>query len=270
LAGIVIVELLVPLTWPLEKNEQMTVNHHRHMPHLQEAQISYKRGILNHEEGRLLRTVVRIALPSMALPIEDRSHRDNGIIKLVLYLMRNIAAIAPGAVPQGVEDDHEVSRSATVEAFHYQDIFHLLLTISSSMGEDFDVEDVVILETLFHLLKGVDAERLLLPETQLDTRKADELRNLLHKEAGMLRSYAKDAPTRHNRFGTMIWIKRGDDRVASVSGQDVLMDPSRGLAKMDETKKWKKPRGKRKEAESAQVSADRCPPSLGSAKICLI
>ncbi|KAI9794324.1 MAG: Topoisomerase 1-associated factor 1 [Candelina submexicana] len=243
-------ELLVPLTWPIEKDDaQMTVNHHRHIPYLQLAQVSYKRGIINHDTSKILRTAVRIGLPCMALPLSERSNRDEGIIKLILYFVRNIAMIT---VPQHLPsegDENEVSRSTTVEAFHYQDILHLLLTISSSMGEDFNTQDVVVLEILFHLLKGVDIEKLFMDESQLDVRQNDDLRLLMNKEAEMKRGYARNAPTRHNRFGTMIWIKRDDERMSTLSGQDALIDGQKSLAKMDKTKRWNKPklRGKNNE-----------------------
>ena len=254
------VELLVPLTWPLEKTDlQMTVNHHRHLPYLQQAQLSYKRGILNHKSSKILRTVVRVGLPSMASPMGERSGRDEGIIKLILYLIRNVAIIAPSRSVQSDSDDEEISRSSTIDAFHYQDILRLLLTVSSSMGEEFGNEDVVILEVLYHLLKGIDAERLFMSDSQLDAKKADELRDLLNKEAGMLRSYSKYAPTRHNRFGTMIWIKRDDERVSTVSGQDVLRDDRRGLAKIDETKKWKKAKAKARQDDTVQVCSHLVP-----------
>ncbi|KAI9715174.1 MAG: hypothetical protein M1812_006153 [Candelaria pacifica] len=259
-------ELLVPLTWPIEKDDaQMTVNHHRHTPYLQLAQVSYKRGIINHDTSKILRTAVRIGLPSMAQPLNDRSSRDEGIIKLLLYFLRNIAMIA---VPQNLPsegDENEVSRSATVEAFHYQDIFHVLLTISSSMGEDFNTQDVVVLEILFHLLKGVDIEKLFMDDSQLDARQNDDLRMLMKKEAGMKRGYARNAPTRHNRFGTMIWIKRDDERMSTLSGQDALVDGQKSLAKMDKTKRWNKPKLRGKNNEVSQNGFDLPIPLTASA-----
>ncbi|KAI9846793.1 MAG: Topoisomerase 1-associated factor 1 [Sclerophora amabilis] len=250
-------ELLVPLTWPIEKSDlEITVNHHRHIPYLRLAQVSYKRGILNHDTAKLLRAAVRIALPSMAKPLSERSSREEGIIRLSLYYLRNVAMISTFPAAHNDGDENEVSRSATIEAFHYQDIFHLLLTISSATGEDFSSQDVVILEILFHLLKGVDIEKLFMDEVQIDTAKTDELKMLMKKEAGMLRGFAKSAPTRHNRFGTMIWIKRDDDRMSTVSGQDVLLDGQRSLAKIDKTKRWKKPKQRVKTTELAQHEFD--------------
>ena len=246
-------ELLVPLTWPIEKNDtQMTVNHHRHVPYLLLAQTSYKRAILEHESDNVLRTAVRIGLPSIALPMGERSSRDEGIIKLLLYFFRNVTMISP---PQNLPNEGkegEVSRSATVDALHRQDVLALLLTISSNMGEDFNTQDTVIMEVLFHLLKGVDVGKLFMDKKQLRNKNDDELKSLLAQEAGMHRSYAKNAPTRHNRFGTMIWVKRDDaGKVSTVSGQDVLKDGQQTLTKMDQTKKWNKPRQRVKNEEPA-------------------
>lgn len=245
----------MPLTWPLEiEDEHMKVNHHRHLPYLQLAQVGYKRDILHYDRAKILRTVVRIGLPSMAQPRDERSPRDEGIIRLVLYFIRNIAMVSqPTNLPID-GDDAEVSRSATIEAFHDQDIFQLLLAVSSSMGDEFTTQDVVVLEVLFHLLKGVDAEKLFMEEERLATANADELRGLIQKEKAMLAGYARHAPTRHNRFGTMIWVKRDDERVSTVVGQDVLGNAQRSLHKMDKTKKWNKPkhRGPKLE-ESEQV-----------------
>ena len=245
-------ELLVPLTWPIEKNDmQMTVNHHRHVPYLQLAQTSYKRSILEHESGAILRTVVRIGLPSIALPMDERSPRDEGIIKLLLYFFRNVAMISPPPNVPYEGKEGEISRSATIEAFHRQDVLALLLTISSNMGEDFNTQDTVIMEVLFHLLKGIGVDKLFMDKNQLRSKNTDELKGLLAQEAGMHRSYARNAPTRHNRFGTMIWVKRDDARVSTVSGQDILKDGQQTLSKMDQSKKWNKPKQRSKNEELA-------------------
>jgi replication fork protection complex subunit Tof1/Swi1 len=236
-------ELLAPLTWPLEKDTQaMTVNHHRHIPYLQIAQLGYKRSIINFDGARILHTAVRCALPSMAEAMGDRSTRDEGIIKLLLYFIRNIAMIAPPPNMQYDGDEAEISRSATIDAFDYQDIFHLLLTVSSTMGEEFNTQDVVVMDILFHLIKGVDIEKLFLDDTKASNTKIDELKRLRQKEAAMLRSYQVNAPTRHNRFGTMAWMQREDSKMTTISGQSAIIDSTKSLAKMDSTKKFKPPR----------------------------
>lgn len=253
------VELLVPLTWPFEIDPlEATVNHHRHGPYVQLAQIGYKRAILQFDRDRTLGTAVKVALPSMAIPLRDRSPRDEGIIRIALYFIRNIAMLSPpSSVPMDI-DEAEVSRSTTIDTFQEQDIFQALLSMSSSIGEDFVAQDVVLLEILFFLLKGIDAEKLFLEDKKLSSRNANELKELMQKEKAMLAGYARNAPTRHNRFGTMIWLKQEDEKVTTVSGQDVLGKAQATLDKMDQTKKWNKPRrpGRKTDLEQEREEFD--------------
>ncbi|KAF7185711.1 Topoisomerase 1-associated factor 1 [Pseudocercospora fuligena] len=250
-------ELLVPLTWPLAlESETATVNHHRHVPYLQLAQVGYKRSVLHFEYAKILRTAVRVALPAMATPKRERSRRDEGIIKLCLYFFRNIAMITqPQHLPsQG--DENEISRSAVIEAFQDQDIFSVLLTIGSSMGDEFQEQDVILLDILFHLLKGVDARKLFMKKEQVATEETSELKNLLQKEKAMHDSYKRHAPTRHNRFGTMIWVQRDDAKLSTVSGQTSMTNEADTLRQMDATKKWNKPQYRGKLAQEFDENSE--------------
>ena len=220
----------------------MTKNHHTHVPYLQLAQVGYKRAILDHDATEILRTAIRVALPSMAEDRSERSTRDEGIIRIVLYLLRNIALISqPQGLPQD-EEEVELTRSVTINAFHKQDVFSFLLAMSSSMGDEFSEQDVMVLETLFHILKGVDVSKLFMDQQKLETAQMDEFRDILRKEKDMLAGYAKHAPTRHNRFGTMIWVKREDDKVSTVLGQNVIGNADCTLVRLDKQKKWNKPK----------------------------
>ncbi|KAK4071497.1 uncharacterized protein Triagg1_6158 [Trichoderma aggressivum f. europaeum] len=241
-------EIMVPLTWPMERDkERMTVNHHRHMPVLELAQVQYKRAIINFDEARILHAAVRTALPSLALPAGDRAARDQGIIKLVLFFLRNMAMIAPPPNVQYEGDETQISRSATIDAFSYQDIFLFLLTLASNMGDDFRTEDTSVMEIIYHLIKRVDIEKLFMTEQQVHKATANELASLMNKESAMHKAYARNGPTRHNRFGTMIWVKREDGKMSSLSGQDALSDASTRNLKMDNNKVFKPPRRTRKE-----------------------
>lgn len=243
-------ELLTPLTWRLDlQEERTTVNHHRHLPYLQLAQVGYKRAVLHHETAKILRKVIRIALPAMQVPRTERRDRDEGTIDFLLLFIRNIAMITqPQQLPsQG--DENDVSRSATIDAFQDQDVLQLLLTLSSSMGDEFVQQDVIVLEILFHLLKGVDPKKLFKQEKQIMDDNTKELKSLLLKEKAMFAGFAKHAPTRHNRFGTMIWLKRADGAISTLSGQDTITSEQRSLQKMDQTKMWNKPKYRAKKVE---------------------
>ncbi|KAI2771420.1 hypothetical protein DTO012A8_3706 [Penicillium roqueforti] len=257
-------ELLVPLTWPVEIHSQMTVNHHRHTPYIQQTQVQYKRGILRSGGLNILRAVIRISLPSMATPRSERGTRDEGILKLMLYLLRNIAIISPNTRLAAEGDEEETSRSATINAFHEQDAFALLLTMCSNVGEDFNLQDIPLMETIFHIVKGVNVEKLFMDDEQRKAKGTDELGDLLRKELLVRREYAKNAPTRHGRFGTMIWVKRDDEKMSTVSGQSVLRDDQTTLQKMDESKKWNKPRPRRRQEDVDQNSNFNMPAHLSS------
>ena len=233
----------------------MTRNIHKHLPYLQLAQVDYKRQIIHYDKANILRTIIRVGLPSMAEPRFERSTRDEGIIRLVLFFFRNIAMVSqPPDLPMAGEEA-EISRSATIDAFQNQDVFRLLLSVSSSMGDEFMYQDIIVLEILFYLLKGVDPEKLFLSEEGWADKNTDELRMLRQKEKALLSHYQRNAPSRHNRFGTRIWVKRDGEKMSTVYGQDILGSAQRTLQKMDKTKKWDRPkfRGKNNE-EVREVS----------------
>ena len=247
-AALACFEIMVPLTWPLERDvEQMTINHHRHLPVLQLAQLAYKRSIINFDAAQILHTAVRVALPSMALSRDERTSRDEGIIKLVLLFLRNIAMIIP---PPGVKydgDESQISRSALIDAFSFQDILLTILTIASNVGDDFNQEGVIVMEIIFHLVKRVDISKLFMDDKQISKAKSTELTSMMNKEAALHRPYNRKAPSRHNRWGTMIWVDRGDGKVSTVSGQDALLDSATRQQKMDSSKVYRPPRRPRKE-----------------------
>ncbi|KAJ5683138.1 Topoisomerase 1-associated factor 1 [Penicillium macrosclerotiorum] len=258
-------ELLVPLTWPVEFHSQMTVNHHRHTPYIQQVQVQYKRNVLKYGGANLLRAIIRIALPSMAISRSERESRDEGILKLMLYFLRNIVIITTNARLAAEGEEEETSRSATINAFQDQDAFALILTMCSNVGDDFNLQDVVLLEILFHLVKGISVDKLFMNDTQKKIKQSDELAAILRKEELIKREYAKNAPTRHGRFGTMIWVKRNDGaKVSTVSGQDVLRDDQTTFQKMDQSKKWNKPRPRRRKDDVPQNNDFNMPIHLSS------
>ncbi|KAF6845173.1 topoisomerase 1-associated factor 1 (timeless protein) [Colletotrichum musicola] len=246
-------EIMVPLTWPLERDPaQMTNNHHRHMPVLELAQVGYKRAIINFDGAQILHTAVRVALPSMAISIGDRSPREQGIIKLALFFLRNVAMITPPPNVKYDEDEAQISRSTVIDAFSFQDIFMVLLMMASNMGEDFRTEDVIIMEIIYHLVKQVNVKKLFMNEQQMNKAKAHELSSLMNKEKSMRNAYNRKGPTRHNRFGTMVWMNREDGKVSTLTGQDALADSATRQQKLDESKTFKPPRRARREETDAK------------------
>ncbi|KAI5199270.1 timeless-domain-containing protein [Aureobasidium subglaciale] len=250
-------DLLNTLTWPIERKEEtMTINTHRHLPYIKLAQVDYKRAVLHWESAQILRTAISVAIPAITQPRTERSPRDDSVIGVVLYFLRNIAIIAqPVDVPsQG--DDNDINRLETIHAFHQQNVLQLLLTIASSVTEEYPMHDIVLLEILFHLLKGIDPKDLFKNEKQLQDSRNDEFKALLDKEKAMNASYARNAPSRHHRFGTMIWVKRPDEKVSTLSGQNVIFDEQKTMHQMDQSKLWNKPKLRKKNVEVQDENND--------------
>lgn len=231
-----------------------------HVTALQKAQAQYKQSILHHDACDVLRTVVRVGLPAMAQPQKERSPMEDNIIKVVLYFFRNVALITqPEDIVIDEVFENDISRSATIEAFQSQDIFSLLLTIGSSMTEEFSGHDVEVLEILYHLVKGVKVEQLFMEKEEIISTNTKELRSLISKEKGMLAGYSRHAPSRHNRFGTMLWVKRDGGGFTTVFGQTAIANEQLTMAEMDKKKTWKKPKrpAKRDETKTPSVSVLR-------------
>ncbi|KAI5288210.1 Topoisomerase 1-associated factor 1 [Ascosphaera acerosa] len=239
-ANTAVVELLVPLTWPLKSDEQMTVNHARHMPYLHRAQTIYKASLLDETAAPLLRVMIQLGLPSISVPAPDRSSRDEGIIKLLLYLFRNLLLIEPPSDEQAEDVQLHTLRSATIAAFQRQDVFALLLTMCSSIESSFAQHDTLILEVLFHLLKGIDPRNLYTSAQSRYRQGAGgettaELAELMDVEVVKAQKGTLGAPTRHTRFGTMFWLKdkHNQESLQTISGQKVAQNATLALSAMD-------------------------------------
>lgn len=99
----------------------------------------------------------------MAIPRRDRPERDDHIINLVICLLRNIVEIsARSAGSAGMDQQkNENSRSETILAFERSDIFNLIAALAAGTSEEYEKIDCLLLETLYHLVKGVRVEDLL-------------------------------------------------------------------------------------------------------------
>ena len=126
----------------------------------------------------------------------------------------------------------------------------------SNVGDDFSLQDVVLLEILFHIVKGVNVQKLFMDDTQRNANGGNGLGVILKKEALAKREYSKNAPTRHGRFGTMIWVKKDEHKVATVAGQSSITNASSTLQQMDASKKYNKPKYRGKQTVELNESED--------------
>ena len=261
-------DLITQLTWPLEKDEAQTSSHHLfHRPYLQSAQVLYKQAILHYPDVKILRKIARVTLPALAQPQKERSVIEDSVIKVVLYLFRNIVIIKKPDHLDDDEDDSEISRSATIDSFHSQEVLNFLLTIGSGANDEFTTHDVELLDILFHLVKGIDVDRLFMERDELASSNTKELQSLIGKEHSMHMGHTRTAPSRHNRFGTMVWMKRNDGKMSTIFGHTAATNEQTTLHEMDKSKKWKKPRRPAKmPSEDSLTEFNGKTPVTGSAR----
>jgi replication fork protection complex subunit Tof1/Swi1 len=250
-------DLLNTLTWPIERKEEtMTVNVHRHLPYIKLAQVEYKRAILHWETADILRTAISVAIPAITTSRPDRTPRDESIIGVVLYLLRNVAIISQPTDLPSAADDNDINRQETIHAFQRQNVLQLLLTVASGVTDDYPMHDIVLLDIMFQLLKGIDPKDLFKNEKQLEDARNDEFKALLDKEKAMNASYTRNAPSRHQRFGGMYWVQRPDEKRSTLSGQNVIFDEQKTMNQMDQSKLWNKPKGRKKNTEVQDENND--------------
>lgn len=224
------VELFVVLTWPLEMNElNANKKSFEQLPHLRLAQSLYKKSLLNYPKGNILFSAIAVSFPSMSIPKSERSERDEGIIRLVLYFIRNIAMI-----------DEETTRNETILAFKKANILDLIISVAGGIGDEFISQDVIVLEIVFYLIRGINPENMFLSNKDSLFTPLDDLSNLLKLETDKKKKTLKTISTRHNRFGTLVSVITPDNRRLTVASQTaILKDAENGLGKIDAAKKWK-------------------------------
>ncbi|ODV98007.1 hypothetical protein PACTADRAFT_185640 [Pachysolen tannophilus NRRL Y-2460] len=181
---LVIVELLVPLTWPFQLTKESTNNQVKYYAALKKAQITYKKHILAYSNGKALRAVVRLTLPILKKSKEDRTPRDNTILKLCIVFFRNILKIEPADatvstsktskqtiiqenLPEDVSLD-DISLNTILLSFEKNKVLDFFLTITNTLGSEFDssILGTSCLECFYYITKGVNTRKLFIEKTQ--------------------------------------------------------------------------------------------------------
>ena len=269
-------ELLVLLTWPLELTPELSDSQRLAYPNLKKIQLTYKKEILAYNGGLTLKAVLRLILPIISKPRIDREPRDNAIIRMALFFIRNILYIEPANtsvstksrkeliqldnLPLNVNRD-DISISTVLSTFKKNKILVFLLTISGSLGTEFDRQmfGACCLECIYLITRGINPELIVKGKVENNEqeravnsgKKVDadvtnrsattssglELQHLLNKETKRKQLQNLSVSTRHGRFGSLISI-RGEEESIVVSGQEALLSTSRSIEKVDSTKKW--------------------------------
>ena len=137
----------------------------------------------------------------------DRTQKDENVISLVLHVFRNLAYLT---------DRHTTSTSATavedsqlqsdlIVAFSQEGILDLLLAMSAQAdSSDYAPWNMVVLDILHLLYRGLRADELMVPEKEVEQTR---LRDLLDQEAKLQDRDFGLKGSRHSRFGTTIAVQ---------------------------------------------------------------
>ncbi|TKA58341.1 hypothetical protein B0A53_00079 [Rhodotorula sp. CCFEE 5036] len=234
------VELIGAMTWPIDvaqelKDAKLLGGLKAGMDYatLIAAQRSYKAAIL--KEG-VLRHMMIILANSLQKSRRDRTQKDENVISLVLHVFRNLAYLT---------DRHTTSTSATaiedsqlqsdlIVAFSQEGILDLLLAMSAQAdSSDYAPWNMVVLDILHLLYRGLRADELMVPEKEVEQTR---LRDLLDQEAKLQDRDFGLKGSRHSRFGTTIAVQSNGQKYILHKQSTLAEGPQKTLDKVKKIK----------------------------------
>ncbi|THH00303.1 hypothetical protein EW026_g2191 [Hermanssonia centrifuga] len=203
-------DLMTAMTWPIDMAEELleldeVLDKGTDYTQLIQSHLHYKAALL---KPGVMEALFAIILPCLAKDVKERTERDIQIIGVVLYLVRNLAFIKdPPANMHTSADQAEYSslQSRLIKVLSGTHILDLLLTLASNAGTDtmFNGWNTLVLEIFNLLFRGVKPSSLSADQSKEPTQ---NLKRLLAVEDKRKRDIARNASSRHSRFGTTISV----------------------------------------------------------------
>ncbi|KAJ3358296.1 Topoisomerase 1-associated factor 1 [Allomyces javanicus] len=200
------VELVVPLTWPLESQYLGT--------DLLMYQRAYKDLLIN---SAALDRAHEMMLVLLETPFRQRSERTNAVIRLLLYLFRNLLAIPdPSLGAVAATDAWMQAQMQERLLFKLQklDVLSFFVSVASSIADrQFDPWNTTMVEIFFLIFCTCDVKALF--QTANETAN-EAIADILAKE-----SRSRIIPQkRHSRFAGTFVVKLGDGTKFNVHRHD--------------------------------------------------
>ncbi|TNY24515.1 timeless protein-domain-containing protein [Rhodotorula diobovata] len=234
------VELIGAMTWPINVAEELRdaqllgeLKQSMDYTTLIAAQRSYKAAILKEN---VLKHMMIILANSLSKSRRDRTPKDENVISLVLHVFRNLAYLT---------DRHSTSTSAAaiedsslqsdmVVAFQREGVLDLLLAMSSQAdSNDYAPWNMVVLDILHLIYRGVRPDELMVPEGKVEQNR---LRQMLDLEAREQESAFGLKGSRHSRFGTTISVQSNGKKYILHKQSTLAEGPEKTLDKIKRTK----------------------------------
>ncbi|KAF8265674.1 timeless protein-domain-containing protein [Lactarius quietus] len=228
-------DLVAAMTWPIDIAEEL-----KELDELRDeqdpaagAEYTELRQSHLHYKAALLRPGVLRALLALAVPCLARAsasaaggrsgaraaERDVQVVSVVLHVVRNLAFIAdaPANVHLSADQAELASlQSRLVRALDEAHFLELLLAAAAGAKEDamFNAWNTLVLEIFYLLFRGIRPSSLVSEQAE---QTKQNLRQLLTLEDRRRRDFARNAPSRHSRFGTTISVRLNPKKMAATT-----------------------------------------------------
>ncbi|KXS15619.1 timeless-domain-containing protein [Gonapodya prolifera JEL478] len=226
-----VVELLVPMTWPIDLESDDIPGQH-------DVLLSYKEAFCR--EGPL-RAVFKVLVKTLAVPPRTRIDRDHSLIRMCLTLFLNLLLIKdPAPAPSASAEEYIRStlQEELVCRLKEDKILDFMVTLASSADErEYEDWNMMVAEIIYNILLGWGVSEVL--DASSRTRRIAEA---LQKEQQRKRQQAALHPIRHSRFGGSFTFRMDDGHAVNVFNSDLA------FARIDDAlDKGKKKRARREE-----------------------
>ncbi|KAH9060235.1 timeless protein-domain-containing protein [Lactarius vividus] len=230
-------DLVAAMTWPIDIAEELKeLDELRddqdpaagaEYTELRQSHLHYKAALL---KPGVLRALLALAVPCLARASsisggsaarESRAAaRDAQVVSVVLHVVRNLAFIAdaPANVHLSADQAELASlQSRLVRALSEAHFLELLLAAAAGAHGDamFNASNTLVLEIFYLLFRGIRPSNLVSEQSE---QTKQNLRQLLTLEDRRRRDFARNAPSRHSRFGTTISVRLNPKKTATTGG----------------------------------------------------
>ncbi|TCD66114.1 Topoisomerase 1-associated factor 1 [Steccherinum ochraceum] len=243
--AIACVDLMTAMTWPIDMAEELqeldeVEDKGTDYTELLSSHLAYKATLLKPD---VMKALFGIVLSCLAKTSKERTERDVQIVQVVLYLLRNLAFIKDLPTNMYLSSDqaeYSSLQSRFIKLLNETQIFELLLTTASSSLDEpiFNASNTLVLDIFYLLFRGV--KPAILADNQ-EKQPARNLQRLLAAENQRKQAFARNASTRHSRFGTTIVVTlnekkaqpaaEGEEPQEQTEGQRLLLHRQQAISR---------------------------------------
>lgn len=215
-----VVEVLVPLTWPVEVSMEEIKTKDQGLPNQLEYLISYKEAMVSTDA---LNALFELIVKPLSISYRDRNYKETALIRLIFTLIRNLLCIKDKEATVLTSTD-KLRKSTLQERLMIKlqksNFLELFLSFAGSLDESEYVEwNMLILEIFYNMYIGRDPEEILSTKTLGLSNKVTEL---LQKEQRMNSIEIKKRYSRHSRFGGSYFIELENGKKLNVHQSNAI------------------------------------------------